>query len=156
MQNQNEGKIYKYSVMTPTYFKINAFLLKRQEKDCMTIDAFQHVLPSLNCSFFPSVCILPFATLVVQWPQTKVQSPRRKCCLKFYSHKWNVSNFAENFTLTTNFHNKFCYLKQICQVKFHTFAQNFTNSFTTDAGEILPKKIVLLEILQTYIEFWIN
>ena len=45
-------------------FYNNSFLLKSREKDCMTIDVFQHGLPSVNCFFSPSVCILHFVTLV--------------------------------------------------------------------------------------------
>ena len=33
-------------------FYNNSFLLKSREKDCMTIDVFQHGLPSVNCFFF--------------------------------------------------------------------------------------------------------
>ena len=133
-------------------FYNNSFLLKSREKDCMTIDVFQHGLPSVNCFFFfflslhsafcdPRVMttngernfdLQTRFSFEISLTQTKCWKFRSK----FRSH---LRNFERNFAPTNEISNEFCHLQRICQVKFRTSARNFVNGETIEASEISPK-----------------
>ena len=116
----------------------------------MTIDVFQHELPSVNCFFFLSLhsafCDPRVMTtndernfdlqtrfsFEISLTQTKCWKFR----LKFRSH---LRNFVWNFAPTNEISNEFCHLQRICQVKFRTSARNFVNGETIEASEISPK-----------------
>ena len=67
-------------------FYNNSFLLKSREKDCMTIDVFQHGLRSVNCFLF-------FLSLHSAFCDPRVMTTNGFRS-KFRSHKQSVGNFV--------------------------------------------------------------
>ena len=105
-------------------FYNNSFLLKSRGKDCMTINVFQHRLPSVNCFFFPQFAFCD--------PRVLTTNGERNFDLQ--------TRFSfEIFSPTNEISNEFCHLQRICQVKFRTSARNFVNGETIEASEISPK-----------------
>jgi len=142
MRYQTAGNINnEYSADTHLFCN-NCFLLKSQEKDCMTINVFQHGLQSVNCFFFLSLHSA-FCDPCVMTTNGKRNFDLQTRFLFEISlsqtKRWKFCCEIEISLTLTKFRTEFCHLQRICEVKFRTSTRNFVNAETIEARKISPK-----------------